>query len=411
LRERVGERGLEAEAVIGGPNDRRGPAEAGLQSAGDVGALGGIKDAVAAAEHGLGRHLVTEADARRDIRPIAVPESVRRSADTREGETATEMEAGHRNFGDGMSGIGGHRLRGEGQRCVEVEVADRAVEALGNRRVVFPAHADIERQPAGDAPVVLHEGRVVLRLVGHAGVHAHLPAGWNAEQHGCQPLAHSRAGGGVGRLGVGAAEAEGRRDIAVGERIVAVEPVFGSNVQRMVAVHAREGGDQVVRIVGIRAAAAAAGRSELIDADRGKGYPGVVRGALDRIDEVLRKAERCQVEPAAERGGIRPLVQEAVTDVQQHRGIERVHVVESEAVAHRIVVTGEGDAGEILRGLGEHAVAEPEEGTPLLAEVVVEPAGDGAVLPDLVFGMDVVVDSGGIARSVQQRVILKDRLR
>ena len=62
-----------------------------------------------------------------------------------------------------------------------IEIAGHAVEALFNGSLIVPAHADVERQPRRDAPVVLDiKAHEALGIEG-AGVHRNVTAGGQAK--------------------------------------------------------------------------------------------------------------------------------------------------------------------------------------------------------------------------------------
>src|SRR5262249_46295337 len=80
-----------------------------------------------------------------------------------ESESRSPLIAGFVDIGDSADG-GVHCALEDIAAGAEDLQADQSI-SLGGRGVAVPAHADVERQPPGDPPVVLHKQAVVLLAI------------------------------------------------------------------------------------------------------------------------------------------------------------------------------------------------------------------------------------------------------
>src|SRR5205823_3248259 len=142
-----------------------------------------------------------------------------------------------------------------------IEVAGQTVVALGDRPLIIPPQAKVERQLFGDAPVVLEvEGREALR-VERVGVAREIAAGGQAEQEGCERRADAGAAANGSLLACPVAveiELALVADSCVG---LLQDPVFATIAHRVIATYVSEAGGPGV--VGIERVAACIVRAEI----------------------------------------------------------------------------------------------------------------------------------------------------
>src|SRR5439155_14140238 len=121
------------------------------------------------------------------------------------------------------------------QRAGDVvgKAARGAVVALGARRFVFPAQAEIQRQLGRDAEVILKVERLILIGDREAGIERKT-ARSVAQQHGGETEPRRRRGG-VGPAGFAGAEAEAARGSKVAEEVAAKETGFPAGLKQMLA--------------------------------------------------------------------------------------------------------------------------------------------------------------------------------
>ena len=194
------------------------------------------EDSVAAAQHRLAVEAVRQAEARAEVVPvrgllrggIALPDPAEGALQVRE------------------SGSGTHRADHVG---VEVR---QAVVLLLISDPDIPAHADVDGQALGDAPVVLHVKRVVAALRRDRIDHVDAAAGCIAEQQRGHP--ESAGGRGLRRnrsLRKQAAEGEGAGGRGVLAFVEMQEPDVASDLQRVLSSlvrHAAENRPDVARL-------------------------------------------------------------------------------------------------------------------------------------------------------------------
>ena len=170
VRERVRQRGDERQAVVERRDDVGVLAEAALDDVAAALAEEAVEHPVAGAEHGLGLvELVGEADARHEVVLGRLVEAARLAVDAGKRQAAADVELADRHFRRRVERVLGARRRLDRLHHARVEAADALVVDFRQRRLVFVAQAEVDRQPRADAPVVLHEEAPVLRLLVIAG--------------------------------------------------------------------------------------------------------------------------------------------------------------------------------------------------------------------------------------------------
>ncbi len=199
---RVVEGIVRREEVVAGDIQRGAATEAVLAA----GIEGGLAEApAAAADYGIRPELVSEPDARLDLRPIGFIDASRLAADPGEHLGPHQFERTGRQvlledlYAD-VVGVGGavqdicvgslggiaHRVDGGG-----IEDRGHAVEALGDGRFPVVAQPHVDGEPRSDAPIVLHvEGFEMLAPHG-IGVPREGAAGGQAEKEGRCVGAHA----------------------------------------------------------------------------------------------------------------------------------------------------------------------------------------------------------------------------
>ena len=293
-----------------------------------------------------------------------------------------------------------------------VEVGHAPVLGLGHRALDLVAQAEVQRQPVGDPPVVLHEEPrgdgtfVVLRRARDRR------RGRQAEEERgvvLQTEVVGAAGAALARVGVGEGVLAGLV-VARGDAALAVHPDLGAALQRVRAPRLVQRGDERVR----------RDRPEVVaerHVDHGRPVevePREVPVGLRHERVVLRReAQPRQVEVPGlfllPRVAIEPVV--AVPEVQHGRRVEHVHVVDDElprlelepgAGRHRVAEVLVVDAVAVVPAVaGEQPVA--------LRELLIDAAGQAVVIRR--FRQLRVGDVAGQARVLRLAVVLEDLLR
>ncbi len=248
-------------------------------------------------------------------------------------------------------------------------------------------------------------------LLGARGVGVDPAAGRQTQQEGSQALADRRRRRIVQRAArPGGGELQARRNVAIVVRALALEPELAPEAHAVVAGHAGHraaggviGGGEAGRPRRSQRGVSAAVHHGLREGEARR----VVLGA-DLVQQALREAEREQVEAAAlpPRGVV--LIAQPVTHVKQQLGLEDVDIVQRQPVAGVIGHIADGRAANVLVLLVELAVAEPEEGAVLLAEVLIQAPDHRAVVPVLLLDVEEVVAPVGGARLVRLRPVRDD---
>src|SRR5262249_26329805 len=98
-----------------------------------------------------------------------------------EEQSAPNLELAYRNLRDGIPGVVGDGLSGDGVDIGCVEAANRSIKAHGDRLFVFQAQPCVDRQPRSNSPVILKEPADVSVLDRITGAPRDLACGGNPE--------------------------------------------------------------------------------------------------------------------------------------------------------------------------------------------------------------------------------------
>ena len=322
--------------------ERGGVGHAGIERVGE-------EDAQRAADDGflVATRLPGEAEAGAEVVPIGVVDGVAPAVDAEELHDA----------GRAADGVDLRGVEGVG-----------AVGGIAHGGVGFPADAEVEREVAGDVPIVLGEagevGGAAVERLGFAGGEA----GGEAEQHGRETVA---GGGGAGLAGGEQAEGEGAGGGGAIDFVVQRGPPFAAEFEAVLAADPADVIDDLILLNGELAAFLGGGAEGL---EAGGGEVGEVA-----VGDAFQAQLGGPGLAAAEGDGVVDAVGVGHPEIVDDGGGDGAG-----PVAVEVVLMAESD------GVGIGAGVEIDAGFVGVVGVVEIAAGEA------VLGAEVVIDFGGV---------------